>query len=271
MDSLLVRAITSSRSTKISASMVVPSWVSARRQDRGSKGASALRGSIVSGYGSPGGTEVAKSSMDFPPVEDGPPPPQRSGRGPAPCAAPGRKNHGYPPRRGGDPGAGCRVFFVHPTHRLEVPDLRRDGSAGERYSAYKVQSVDQRMRLECGVGFRQLRTCRRTRPGSYVPQPLMHRSKHHPYSITSSARASSVGGIVEPSALAVCKVDDQDRTWSAARLEYRRASSRAKSYRPSRRRGGTMLESLVHRTSCLRHRAIARAEDRRQSRAQGKA
>jgi hypothetical protein len=28
------------------------------------------------------------------------------------------------------------------------------------------------MRLECGVGFRQLRTCRRTRPGqlSYVPQ-----------------------------------------------------------------------------------------------------
>ena len=29
------------------------------------------------------------------------------------------------------------------------------------YSAFlsKVQSVDQRMRLECGVGFRQLRTC----------------------------------------------------------------------------------------------------------------
>jgi uncharacterized NAD(P)/FAD-binding protein YdhS len=25
----------------------------------------------------------------------------------------------------------------------------------------KVQSVDQRMRLECGIGFRQLRTCRR--------------------------------------------------------------------------------------------------------------
>jgi hypothetical protein len=23
--------------------------------------------------------------------------------------------------------------------------------------------------IECGVGFRQLRTCRRTRPGSYVP------------------------------------------------------------------------------------------------------
>jgi hypothetical protein len=29
----------------------------------------------------------------------------------------------------------------------------------------KVQSVDQRMRLECGVGVRQRRTCRRTRPG----------------------------------------------------------------------------------------------------------
>ena len=34
----------------------------------------------------------------------------------------------------------------------------------------KVQSVDQRNApLECGVGFRQLRTCRRTGPGSYVP------------------------------------------------------------------------------------------------------
>ena len=29
----------------------------------------------------------------------------------------------------------------------------------------KVQLVDQRMRLECGVGFRQPRTRRRTRPG----------------------------------------------------------------------------------------------------------
>ena len=34
----------------------------------------------------------------------------------------------------------------------------------------KVQSVDQRMRLECGVGFRQLRTCRRTRPGQLLPR-----------------------------------------------------------------------------------------------------
>ena len=34
-----------------------------------------------------------------------------------------------------------------------------------RWGLSKVQSVDQRMRLECGVGFRQLRTCRRARPG----------------------------------------------------------------------------------------------------------
>jgi hypothetical protein len=38
----------------------------------------------------------------------------------------------------------------------------------------KVQSVDQRMRLECGVGFRQLRKCHRTRPGHCV---LTHRNK----------------------------------------------------------------------------------------------
>ena len=38
----------------------------------------------------------------------------------------------------------------------------------------KVQSVDQRMRLKCGVGFRQLRTCRRTRPGSDVPRAVIH-------------------------------------------------------------------------------------------------
>jgi hypothetical protein len=35
----------------------------------------------------------------------------------------------------------------------------------EEWQQSKVQSVDQRMRLECDVGFRQLRTCRRTRPG----------------------------------------------------------------------------------------------------------
>jgi len=29
----------------------------------------------------------------------------------------------------------------------------------------RFSRLNQRMRLECGVGFRQLRTCRRTRPG----------------------------------------------------------------------------------------------------------
>jgi hypothetical protein len=38
-------------------------------------------------------------------------------------------------------------------------------SGGAAVALSKVQSVDQRMRLECVVGFRQLRTCRRTRPG----------------------------------------------------------------------------------------------------------
>ena len=38
---------------------------------------------------------------------------------------------------------------------------------------------------------------------------LMHRSKQHHYSITSSARASSVGGTARPSAKAFDE-DDQD-------------------------------------------------------------
>ena len=48
-------------------------------------------------------------------------------------------------------------------------ETTRDGPVrahpGWRAGLSKVQSVDQRMRLECGVGFRQLRTCRRKRPG----------------------------------------------------------------------------------------------------------
>ena len=44
-------------------------------------------------------------------------------------------------------------------------DILRQASGGAAVALSKVQSVDQRMRLECGVGFRQLRTCRRTRPG----------------------------------------------------------------------------------------------------------
>jgi hypothetical protein len=44
-----------------------------------------------------------------------------------------------------------------------TPSLAQPGPTALGLS--KVQSVDQRMRLECGVGFRQLRTCRRTRLG----------------------------------------------------------------------------------------------------------
>jgi hypothetical protein len=41
----------------------------------------------------------------------------------------------------------------------------RQRLGGAAVALSKVQSVDERMRLECGVGFRQLRTCRRIRPG----------------------------------------------------------------------------------------------------------
>ena len=44
----------------------------------------------------------------------------------------------------------------------------------------KVQSVDQRMRLACGVGFRQLRTCRRTRPGQLCAKARLVCRKGHP-------------------------------------------------------------------------------------------
>ena len=73
----------------------------------------------------------------------------------------------------------------------------------------KVQSVDQRMRPECGVGFRQLRTCRRTRPGQLcATSGLMHRSKN---CIIRSQRIGYPAAQM-PSALAVFvarrKVDD---------------------------------------------------------------
>jgi hypothetical protein len=44
------------------------------------------------------------------------------------------------------------------THGIAARRLHETGLS-------KVESVDQRMCLECGVCFRQLRTCRRTRPG----------------------------------------------------------------------------------------------------------
>jgi hypothetical protein len=42
----------------------------------------------------------------------------------------------------------------------------------------EVQSVDQRMRLEWDVGFRQLRTCRRTRPGQLYATSGLGRCDH---------------------------------------------------------------------------------------------
>ena len=88
--------------------------------------------------------------------------------------------------------------------------ILRQSSGGAAVALGKVQSVDQRMRLECGVGFRQLRTCRRTRPGELcATRRHMQRSKTAVYSITSSARASSVGGTVRPSMLRGLGIDDQ--------------------------------------------------------------
>ena len=65
---------------------------------------------------------------------------------------------------GTDGSGSLLVRFARP------PLVRKAAGAGKPlyglpWGLSKVQSVDQRMRLECGVGFRQLRTCRRTRPG----------------------------------------------------------------------------------------------------------
>jgi hypothetical protein len=60
-------------------------------------------------------------------------------------------------------------------------------------SLSKVLLVDQRMRLECGGGFRQLRTCSRKRPGQ-----LWAKSGHLPRAkisapVTLSRRQPSCG------------------------------------------------------------------------------
>jgi hypothetical protein len=72
-------------------------------------------------------------------------------------------------------------------HRPALRNCRRilrQTSGGAAVALSKVQSVDQRMH-QCGVGFRQLRTCRRTRPGQLcVRSRHMHRSKQSLYSIT---------------------------------------------------------------------------------------
>ena len=79
--------------------------------------------------------------------------------------------------------------------KLRARQRGRQRLGGATVALSKVQSVDQRMRLECGVGFRQLRTCRRIRPGQLCAnngrervQQWMHQKAG--YWITSSARAS---------------------------------------------------------------------------------
>src|SRR6478672_1429608 len=56
-----------------------------------------------------------------------------------------------------------------------------------RPKALPNATVDQRMRLECGVGFHQLRTCRRTRPG------LLRLHHHLPISTEAAAGFLQIG------------------------------------------------------------------------------
>ena len=75
------------------------------------------------------------------------------------------------------------------------------------------------------------------------------------YSITSSARASSVGEISKPSAFAVLRLTISS-TWLAAGRGGRPASRHAKSRRQSRRRAGIGPGNLRYRTSILPLRCI---------------
>ena len=87
------------------------------------------------------------------------------------------------PRQGRQAGGAVAVSRSSPQQRQKV--WARPGSgpqtawaASARAGLSKVQSVDQRMRLECGVGFRQLRTCRRIRPGQLCARKR-HSSPSH--------------------------------------------------------------------------------------------
>jgi hypothetical protein len=70
---------------------------------------------------------------------------------------------------------GCSSIFnagSRPLRRLVAAlGLQRSRLEAMNFTSVEpkqVQSVDQGMRLECGVGFRQLRTYRRTRPGLWA-------------------------------------------------------------------------------------------------------
>ena len=161
----------------------------------------------------------------FPSPEGAAPPRRERGR-PLRCAAPRALGAAtcHAVRRAA--AAGGRRFtdtlrLVHLGHDRPTARLPRAGNRGRPAELFtktrlrfcagaglsKVQSVDQRMRLECGVGFRQLRTCRRTRPGQLCATSGCEQcSKAAPYSITSSASASKVGGKSRPSARAVVRL-----------------------------------------------------------------
>ena len=93
----------------------------------------------------------------------------------------------------------------HPLHKVRLLQfdgcLTGSGWLGVRYN----QSPADRCRpWRRGVGFRQLRTCRRTRPGQLCAITGCEQSQQRTiYSITSSAMASSPGGTVSPSLFTV--------------------------------------------------------------------
>src|ERR1035437_9814012 len=79
-----------------------------------------------------------------------------------------------------------------------LPPFARFGSKADKPSQAKIQICP--LLSESGQNGASRRMTRSANSG------LMHRSKQHLYSITSSARVSSDGGIVKPSALAVLRL-----------------------------------------------------------------
>jgi hypothetical protein len=82
------------------------------------------------------------------------------------------------------------------------------GNLHEMAKLYVTRVTSRRARRRCDVRFTP--ESGHVQCNSVCPlcanSGLMHRSKQHFYSITSSARVSSVGGIVSPSALAVLRL-----------------------------------------------------------------
>ena len=79
--------------------------------------------------------------------------------------------------------AGDSAWATYAKARAKV---RAAHEAEEQRTPKQGSAVDQRGALECGVGFRQLRTCRRTRPGQLC-------AMFRPYA-RGNASTSSGGG-----------------------------------------------------------------------------